>query len=151
MFMNFMDFLKIIWNFFFSCHEKSRGGKCWHGFIVVVQLSSHVQLSVTPQTAAGQASLSLTISRSLPKFMSIALLMPSSHLILWCPLLRLPSIFPSIRDFSNESSLEMRTSEFSIPSCIKKRVNIVSTLWGWFEQMHIKPVVQHVAIENVSQ
>ena len=55
--------------------------------------------SATPWTTACQTSLSLTISQSLPKFMSIALVMPSSHLILWCPLLLLPSIFPSIRDF----------------------------------------------------
>ena len=58
--------------------------------------------SATLWTAAPQASLSLTISRSLPKFMSIASVMPPSHLILWRPLL--PSIFPSIRDFSSESA-----------------------------------------------
>ena len=67
--------------------------------VVVVQSPSCVRLFVTPWTAAHQASLSLTISRRLPKFMFIILLMLSSHLILWCPLL-LPSIFPSIRDFS---------------------------------------------------
>ena len=60
------------------------------------QSPSYVRLFVTPWTAARQASLSLTISRSLPKFMSIALVMPSSPLILWCPLLLLPSIFPNI-------------------------------------------------------
>ena len=53
----------------------------------------------TPWTAACQASVSLTITRSLSKFMSIAWVMPSNHLILWCPLLRLSSVFPSIRDF----------------------------------------------------
>ena len=58
------------------------------------------QLFETPWTAACLANLFLTISWSLPKFMSIALLMPSSHLILWCPLLLLPSVFPSIKDFS---------------------------------------------------
>ena len=56
--------------------------------------------------------LSFTISRSLPKFMSIALVMPSSHLILWWPLLLLPSIFPSIRGFSNESALHIRWPEY---------------------------------------
>ena len=61
---------------------------------------------VTPWTAACQASLSLTISRSLPKFMSTALVIPSSHLILWHPLL--PSVFPSIRDFSNELAVQIR-------------------------------------------
>ena len=66
--------------------------------IAVLQLLSHVWLFATPWTAARQASLSLTISRSLPKFMFIASVMPSSHLILWHPLLLLPLIFPSIRD-----------------------------------------------------
>ena len=66
---------------------------------VVVQLLSCVQLFATSWTAAGQASLSLSISQSLPKFMFIASVMPSSHLILWCPLLLLPSIFLSIRTF----------------------------------------------------
>ena len=59
-----------------------------------------------------QASLSLTISQSLPKFMSIASLMPSSHLILHCPLLLLPSIFPSIRVFSNESVIHIRWPKY---------------------------------------
>ena len=69
---------------------------------VVVQLLSCVRLFVTPWTAACQASLSFTISRSLFKFMSIELVMPSNHLILCCPLLFLPSVFPSIRVFPNE-------------------------------------------------
>ena len=67
-----------------------------------VQLLSHVQVFATPWTAAHQASLSITSSRSLLKLMSIELVMPSNHLILYCPLLP-PSIFPSIRVFSNES------------------------------------------------
>ena len=85
-------------------------GLVWFGFgstVVVVQSLSHVRLFVTPWTAARQASLSLTISQSLLKFMSIASVMPSNHLILWCPLL-LPSIFPSIRDFSNDSAVHIR-------------------------------------------
>ena len=80
--------------------------------IIVIQLPSHVQLLATPSTAAHQASLSLTSSRSLPKFMFIALVMLSGHLILWCPLLLLPSIFPSIRDFSNESSVHLRWPKY---------------------------------------
>ena len=80
--------------------------------IVVIQLPSHVQLFATPWTVACQASLSLTISWSLPKFMSIASVMPSSHLILWCPLLLLPSNFPSIRDFSNESAVHIRWPKY---------------------------------------
>ena len=73
--------------------------------VVVVQSSSRVQLFSTPWTTACQASLSLTISRSLPKFMSIAWVMPFSHLIFWRPLLLLPSIFPSVRDFSSQSAV----------------------------------------------
>ena len=71
----------------------------------VVQLLSHVQLLATLWTAAHQASLSITNSQSLPKLMSVESVMPSNHLILCRPLLLLPSIFPSIRVFSNESAL----------------------------------------------
>ena len=73
-----------------------------------VQLLNHVQLFTTPWTAAHQASLSITNSQSLFKLMSIASVMPSNHLILCHPLLLLPSIFPSIRIFSNESILCIR-------------------------------------------
>ena len=73
-----------------------------------VQLLSHLQLFVTPWTAAHQASLSITNSRSLLKLMSIESVMPSNHLILCHPLLLLPSIFPSIRVFSSESVLCLR-------------------------------------------
>ena len=73
-----------------------------------VQSLSHVQLFATPWTAASQASLSITNSQSLFKLMSIKLVMPSNYLILCHPLLFLPSIFPSIRVFSNESVLRIR-------------------------------------------
>ena len=73
-----------------------------------VQSLSYVWLFATPWTAAHQASLSITNSQSLLKFMSIELVMPSNHLILCCPLLLQPSIFPSIRVFSNESVLHSR-------------------------------------------
>ena len=69
---------------------------------VVVQSLSCVRLFATPQTAARQASLSITSSCSLLKLMSIESVMPSNHLVLYCPLLRLPSIFLSIKVFSNE-------------------------------------------------
>ena len=65
-----------------------------------------------PWVAACQASLSFTIFWSLPKFMPILLVMPSSHLILWCPLLLLSSIFPSIRVFSNETAVCIRWPEY---------------------------------------
>ena len=73
-----------------------------------VQSLSRVQLFVTPWTAARQASLSITNSWNLLKLMSIESVMPSNHLILCHPLLLLPSIFPTIRIFSNESVLRIR-------------------------------------------
>ena len=106
-----------------SCREDSsenhpaepsacRTMQCYRKFRVVtkwsVQLLSHVRLCVTPWTAAYQASLSITNSQSLLKHMSIELVMPSNHLILCHPLLFPPSIFPSIRIFSNESVLHIR-------------------------------------------
>ena len=72
---------------------------CFVNSVVVVQLLSHVQLFASSWTAAFQASLSLTVFQNLPKFMSIESVMPSNHLILYHPLLLLPSIFPSIRVF----------------------------------------------------
>ena len=79
---------------------------------VVVQSLSPVQLFVTLWTAACQASLSFTISHSLLKFKSIESVMPSNHLILCCPLLLLPSLFPGIRVFPNESALRIRWSQY---------------------------------------
>ena len=73
-----------------------------------VQSLSRVWVFATPRIAAHQASLSITNSRSLFKLISIKLMMPSSNLILCCPLLLLPPIPPSIRGFSNESTLHMR-------------------------------------------
>ena len=77
-----------------------------------VQSLSHVRLFATPWTAAHQASLSITNSWSLPKLMSIELVMPSTYLILCHPLLLLPSIFPSIRVFSNELALCIRWPKY---------------------------------------
>ena len=77
-----------------------------------VQLLSRVQLFVTPWTAAHKDSLSITNSRSLPKLMSIEMVMPSNHLILCHPLLLLLSILPSIRVFSNESVLRIRGPKY---------------------------------------
>ena len=79
---------------------------------VSAQLFSCVQLFVTPWMAARQASLSITNSQSLLKLMSIELVMPSNCLILCCPLLLLPSIFPSIRIFSSESVLCIRWPKY---------------------------------------
>ena len=87
---------------------------CWlvkYVVVVVVQLLCHVWTFATPWSATWQASLSITNSQSLHKLMSIELKMPSNHLIL-CPLLLLPSIFPSIRVFSNESVLHFRWPKY---------------------------------------
>ena len=75
---------------------------------IVVQSLSHVPLFVSPWTAACQASLSFTISQSLFRFMTTESVMPSNHLILCRPLFLLPSVFPSIRVFSNESAVRIR-------------------------------------------
>ena len=77
-----------------------------------VQSLSHVRLFVTPWTATHQDSLSITNSQTLLKLMSIESMMPSNHLILCCPLLLLPSVFPGIRVFSNESVLCIRWPKF---------------------------------------
>ena len=78
----------------------------------VIQSPSPVYLFSIPWTAAHQASLSFTNCRSLPRPMCIDLVMPSTHLILCCPLLLLPSIFPTIRVFSNESTLRTRWPKY---------------------------------------
>ena len=79
---------------------------------VVVQLLSHVWVFATSRTAARQASLSFTISQSLLKLTSVELVMPSNHLVLCRPLLLLPSVFPSIRVFSNESAHRIRWPKY---------------------------------------
>ena len=77
-----------------------------------VQSLSHVRLIATPRAAARQASLCITSFQSLPRLMSIESVMPSNHLILCCPLLFPPSVFPSIRVFSNESALHIRWPKY---------------------------------------
>ena len=108
-----------------------------------VQSLSRVKLFVTPWTAAYQASLSITHSRSLLKFMSIELVMPSNHLILCCPLLLLPSIFSSIRVFSNESVLRIRWPKywcfnFSI-SPSNEYSGLISFRMDWLYLLEIYP------------
>ena len=94
---------------------------------------------MTPWTAAHQASLSSTVSWSLLKFMSIESVMPSNHLILCCPLLLLPSIFPSIRVFSKESILHIRWSKywsFSI-SPSNEYSGLISFRIDWFDLLAV--------------
>ena len=107
-------------------------GKSWSWVSYCCSVLRHVRLFATPWTAARQASLSFTISQSLLKLMSIELVMPSNHLTVWCPLLLLPSIFPSIRVFSNELALCIRWPKywsFSIsPSNEHRKVHIVKAM-----------------------
>ena len=119
--------------------------------IIVVQSLSHVWLFVTPWTSVCQASLSFTISQSLFKFMSIESVMPSSYLILFCPLLLPSSIFPSIRVFSNESALNTRQPKywslsFSI-SPSKEYSGLISFRMDWLDllavQGALKNLLQH--------
>ena len=104
--------------------------------IKVVQWPSRVQLFLTPWIIACQASLSLTISQSLLKFMSIASVMQSNHLILCCILLFLPSIFPSSSIFSNEQAVHIRWTKycsycFSI-SFLNEYSGLISFKTDWF-------------------
>ena len=99
------------------------------GLFVLVQLLSRVRLFATPWTAARQASLSITNSRSLLKLVSIESVMPSNQLILCRPLLLLPSIFPGLRVFSNESVLRIRWPKYwmakEVPETIVSVWNIL--------------------------
>ena len=110
--------------------------------IVVIQLLSRVQLFATPWTAAGQASLSITNSRSLLKLMSIESVMPSNHLILCHPLLLLPSISPSIRGFSNELALRIRWPKywnFSFSSNLSNEyLGLISFRIDWFDLLAVQ-------------
>ena len=83
-----------------------------HNIVAVVQPLSHVRLFATPWFAALQASLSITSSQSLLRLISIKLVMPSNYLILGCPLLLLPSIFPIIRVLSSELALHVRWPKY---------------------------------------
>ena len=107
-----------------------------------VQLLSHVWLFATPWTAACQASLSITNSWSLLNLMFIELVMPSNHLILCCSLLLLPSVFPSIRVFSNESVLRIRwpkywSFSFSI-SASSEHLGLISFRMDWLDLLAVQ-------------
>ena len=116
-----------------------------------VQSLSCVPLFATPWTAAHQASLSITNSRSLLKLMSIELVRPSNHLTLWRPPFLLPSIFPNIRVFSNESALHMRwpkywSFSFNI-SPSNEHPGLISFRMDWLDllvvQGTLKSLLQH--------
>ena len=122
-----------------------------HSLFVAVQSFSRVLLFATPWTAARQASLSIINSRSSLKLTSIESVMPSSHLILCCPLLPLPPIPPSIRVFSNESTLHMRWPKYwsfsfsIIPS--REHPGLISFRMDWLDllavQGTLKSLFQH--------
>ena len=116
-----------------------------------VQSLSRVRLFATPWIVACQASLSIINSQSLPKLMSIELLMPSNHLILCRPLRLLPSIFPSIRVFSKESALLIRCPKywslsFNI-SPSNEHSGLISFRMGWLDPLAVqgtlKSLLQH--------
>ena len=114
--------------------------------VSLVQLLSLLWLFVTPWTAACQASLSITNSQSLLKLMSIKSVMPSNHLILCHPLLLLPSIFPSIRGFSNESALCIRWPKywgfsFSI-SPSNEYSGLISFRINWFDLLALQETLR---------
>ena len=120
-----------------------------------VQSLSHVQRFVTPWTAAGKASLSITNTRSLSKLMSIESVMPSSHLILCHPLLLLPPVPSSIRIFSSESTLHMRwpkywSFSFSI-SPSNEHPGLISFRMDWLDllavQGTVKSLLQHHSLK----
>ena len=122
---------------------------------VVVQSLSHVQLFATPWTAAHQAFLSITNSWSSLKLMSIKLVMPSNHLNLCRPLLLLPSTFPSIRVFSNESALCIRwpkywSFRFSIsPSNDYSR--LISFRIDWFDLLAVQGTLKSLLQDHNSK
>ena len=123
----------------------------WMCMLSSVQSLSHVQLFVTPWSSAGQASLSITNSWSPPKSMSLESVMPANHLVLYRPLLLLPSIFPSIRAFSNESAPHIRwpkywSLSFSI-SPSNEYSGLISFRMDWLDllavQGTLKSLLQH--------
>ena len=119
-----------------------------------VQSLSHVQLFVNPWTAACQASLSITNSQSLLKLMSIGSVMPSNHLILYCPLFLLPSIFPSIRVFSKESALHIRwpknwSFSFSI-SPSNGYLGLISFRMIWLDPLSVQGTPKNLLQKSIN-
>ena len=118
-----------------------------------VQLLSHVWLFATPWTAAHQASLSIINSRSPPKPMSIESVMPSNYLILCRPLLLLPSIFPSIRVFSNESALRLRWPiywSFSLNiSPSNEHSGLISSRIDWLDLLAVQGTLKSSQFKSI--
>ena len=120
-----------------------------------VQSLSRVRIFVSPWIAACQASLSITSSRSLLKLMSIESVMPSNHLILCRPLLLLPSIFPSIRVFSNESVLHIRwpkywSFSFTI-SLSNEHPGLISFRMDWLDLLAVQGTLNSLLQQHSSK
>ena len=117
---------------------------------ILVQLLSHVWLFATPWTAACQASLSITNSQSSLRLTSIESVMPSSHLILCHPLLLLPSIFSSIRVFSNESVLHIRWPKYRSFSIrlSNEYSGLISFRIDWFDLLAVQGTILILALSN---
>ena len=123
--------------------------------ILCCSVAKLCQTLCDPWTAAQQASLSFTLSQSLLRFMSIESVMPSNHLIFCCPLLLLPSIFPSIRVFSSESALHIRWPKYwsfnftTSPS--NEYSGLISFRIDWFDllavQGMLKSLLQHHSLK----
>ena len=120
-----------------------------------IQLLSHVRLFVTPWTAAYQASLSITSSQSLLKLMSIESVMPSNHLTLCRPLLLQPSIFPSIKVFSNEPALHIWWPKYWIFSFSISPSNeysgCISFKMDWFDLLTVQGTLKHLLQHHSSK
>jgi len=140
--------LTLLWN---QCNDYNKNS------VSSVHLLSHIWLFVTPWTAARQAPLSITNSWSLLKLMSIKSVMPSNHLILCCPLLLLPSIFPSIRVFSNESPLHIRwpkywSFSFNI-SPSNEHPGLISFRMDWLDLLAVQGTLkslQHHSFKSIN-
>ena len=127
----------------------------WQALVTVLHSLSHVQLFVTPCTAACQASLFFTMSQSLLKHMYIESVMPFNHLILFCSLLLLPSIFPRIRIFSNESALCIRWPKYWSFSLIISPSNecsgLISFRIDWFDLLTVPGTLKHLLLHHISK
>ena len=131
------------------------GSECLAGFVKCCSVAQSCPTLCNPMDCRCQAALSFTISQSLLKFLSIELVMPSNHLILCCPLLLLPSVFPSTRVFSKESVLHIRgTKYWRFSFCISSSneySGLISFRIDWFDllavQGTLKSFLQHHSLK----
>ena len=130
---------------------------CYLEIIYWAQFSSVAQLYLTlcnPMNCAHQASLSITNSQSLPKLKSIESVMPSNNIILCCPLFLLPSIFPSIRVFSNKSALHIRwpkywSFSFNI-SPSNEHSGLISFRMDWLDLLAVQGTLKSLGLDKHS-